>query len=67
MWNISADPMPSSTSTPVRSFQLAYRLGGRASPADRLSRRLERSVRSSRSELKRPAIMVGTLVRNVAR
>ena len=67
MWNISAEPMPSRISTPVRSSHSSYSRGGRASPAERHTRRLERSAFAQRSERSMLLMSVGTDVSNVGR
>ena len=67
MWNISAEPMPSRISTPVRSFHSAYSAGGSASPAESAIRRQERSACSERAERRTLLKSVGTPVRKDGR
>jgi hypothetical protein len=67
MWNISADPIPSRISTPVRSFHSPYSFAGSASPAERQIRSDDRSAPSIRGERSMLLIIVGTVVRNVGR
>ena len=68
MWNISAEPMPSRISTPVRSFHSSVELrrqglAGREAHAQGRGR----SAVSMRGECSMLPIRVGTLVRNVGR
>jgi hypothetical protein len=73
MWNISAEPIPSYTSTAKRAFQRSRRAGGSASPAERQKRTEARSspawpaARCAASCSRSLPIMVGTLVRTVGR